>query len=106
MKVPQLGRPGSEGGVIVRDEEHALGARVTLECNTLAAPFTITCGIYGWIVHTRFFSAKAEADAEYESIRDHLTSILDVVPEASETEREEKMDPVHQAITAFLERFP
>jgi hypothetical protein len=102
-----IGQSGSEDGVVVRDEEeHPLGARVTLEGNTPTAPFTITCGIYGWMFHTRFFSAKAEADAEYESMRDALASILDVVPEASEAEEEEKMNRVHHAITAFLEKFP
>ena len=101
-----IGQSGSEDGVVVRDEEHPLGARVTLEGNTPTAPFTITCGIYGWMVHTRFFIAKAEADAEYESMLDALASILDVVPEASEAEEEEKMNRVHHAITTFLEKFP
>ena len=60
-----LGETGTDGGVIVRDEEHPYGARITLEQGGFAA-FSITCGIYGWMVHTRFFSARAEADAAYE----------------------------------------
>jgi len=100
------GQSGSENGVIVRDEEHPLGARVTLESDSATAPFTITCGIYGWMVHTRFFSAKGEADAEYDSMRDALASILALVPEASDADAEEKMNAVHHAIAAFLEKFP
>lgn len=101
-----IGQSGSEDGIIVRDEQHPIGARITLERNTPTAPFTITCGIYGWMVHTRFFHAKTEADAEYESMRDALASILGVVPEAGKAEDVEKMNRVHQAITAFLEKFP
>lgn len=101
-----IGQRGSEDGVIVRDEEHTLGARITLERSTPTAPFTITCGIYGWMVHTRFFSAKAEPDAEYDSMRDALASILQVVPEASEADDKRKMNCLHQGIDHFLERFP
>src|SRR5215471_20119996 len=101
-----IGQSGSEDGVIVRDDEHPVGARITLERNAPTAPFTITCGIYGWMVHTRFFRAEAESDAEYESMRDALASILDVVPEVSEVEEDEKVNRVDQAITAFLEQFP
>jgi hypothetical protein len=57
--VDEKGAPavtGSEGGTIVLDEEHGLGARITLEKDGAIAPFTITCGIYGWMAHTRFFS--------------------------------------------------
>ena len=62
-----LGTEGSERGVIVTDEEHALGARLTLERGTQTAPFAITCGVYGWLVHTRFFPSETEANAEYDS---------------------------------------
>jgi hypothetical protein len=32
----------SEGGFVLADEEHADGARITLECNAPVAPFAIT----------------------------------------------------------------
>jgi len=51
---------GSEGGVIVRDEEHALGARITLETGCGIAPYAITCGIYGWMMHTCFLEELAD----------------------------------------------
>ena len=46
-----IGATGSEGGVILRDELHPHGARITLEQTSTG--FAITCGIYGWMVHTR-----------------------------------------------------
>jgi hypothetical protein len=79
--------------VIVRDEDHPLGARITLERRTPTAPFAITCGVYGWMVHTRFFSDERGAKAEYADMRDALTSILNIVPEASDAENNEKMRP-------------
>ena len=49
-----IGSTGSEGGVILRDEECPDGARITLEEEThMGVPFAITCGVYGWLVHTR-----------------------------------------------------
>lgn len=48
-----VGTTGSEGGTILRDELHPDGARITLE--RTASQFAITCGVYGWMVHTRFF---------------------------------------------------
>ena len=37
-----LGTSGSEGGTIRRDDEHDLGARVTLEEGGSVAPWSIT----------------------------------------------------------------
>jgi hypothetical protein len=101
-----VGQCGSEAGVVVRDEEHPLGARITLERRTPTAAFAITCGVYGWMVHTRFFSDERGAKAEYAKMRDALTSILNIVPEASDAEISEKMRPVHEAVASFVERFP
>ena len=55
-----VGTIGTESGRILCDEEHAAGARITLEQggNT---PFGITCGIYGCFVHTAFASTETEA---------------------------------------------
>jgi hypothetical protein len=50
-----IGEQGSENGLTLKDEEQVRGARITLERDTRIAPFAITCGIYGWMVHTRFF---------------------------------------------------
>ena len=59
-----MGLVGSEAGVIVLDDELADGARITIERNCQSAPYAITCGVYGWMVHTRFFSSETEARSE------------------------------------------
>lgn len=71
-----LGQKGSESGVILRDEEHPLEARITLERDTPTAPFAITCGIYGCMMHTRFFSLESEACSQYESMKIALSALL------------------------------
>lgn len=40
-----LGTRGSENGIILRDEEHIEGARITLERDGDNAPFSVTMGI-------------------------------------------------------------
>src|SRR3954471_2347950 len=67
-----VGARGSEDGVIVVDEEHDLGARITLERDGSVAPFAITCGIYGWAFHTRFFSTRETADRDLETMKDAI----------------------------------
>jgi len=42
---------GPENGIILYDEELREGARITLEKDG-CAPYAITCGIYGLMVHT------------------------------------------------------
>jgi hypothetical protein len=71
-----LGQKGSEEGIIFRDEEHPQEARITLERDTRAAPFAITCGIYGCMMHTRFFSLETEATSQYEEMKTALSALL------------------------------
>ena len=49
-----VGQRGTEGGVIVRDEQHDGGARITLERDCRNIPFAVTCAIQGWFVHTQY----------------------------------------------------
>jgi len=99
-----VGQRGSEDGTILRDEEHELGARITLERDTRHTPFAITCGIYGWMFHTRFLGPEAEAD--FDRMKDALSAILVTIPMADDPEAEQKMAPVTEAISAFVDRFP
>jgi len=48
-----IGQRGSEEGLIVLDEEHAAGARITLERerDSKIAPFAVTCGQNGLPSH-------------------------------------------------------
>jgi hypothetical protein len=98
------GLKGSEGGRILRDEEYAGGARITLERGGYS-PFSITCGVYGWMVHTRFFSGEAEARDAFEEMKVGLANIIDIIPLVSETDAA-KERAVSDALNDFIERFP
>jgi hypothetical protein len=99
-----LGQMGLEEGSIVRDEEHSLGARISLERDTRVAPFAITCGIYGWMLHTRFFGSEEEAETEYESMKSALAKLLEAADETAEIDggREVLLD----GVSKFVEMFP
>jgi hypothetical protein len=100
-----LGTRGSEGGTVDRDEEHPHGARITLEHGCTHAPLAITCGIYGWMFHTRFFGSPEEANREYDSMKSALQEILAGIPIEAEATRE-RMSGVSTAIEAFVKHFP
>jgi hypothetical protein len=100
-----VGQRGSEDGVIVRDDEHELGARITLERDcSHRVPFAVTCGIYGWFFHTRFLGSEAEA--EFPAMRDGLAAILDIIPRVDDSGGDAKMSAVSEAISQFVARFP
>jgi hypothetical protein len=63
-----IGQKGSEDGVIVLDEEHPGGIRITLERDGNTAPWSITCGIYGSFIHTAFASSEEEGRMKYNKI--------------------------------------
>jgi hypothetical protein len=100
------GQPGSEGGTILLDDEHAVGARITLERDAVTAPFSITCGIYDWMFHTRFFSSESEAMDEFVDMKEGISGILAIVPSAADPDGEGKMNAVNDSISQFVERFP
>ncbi len=102
----EVGTSGTEGGIIVRDDEHALGARITLEQNCGFAPWAITCGIYGYFFHTRYFSSQAESSADYDQMRDELAVILELIPLNDAPNLDAKMETVHEAIVRFVNRYP
>ena len=83
-----LGKRGSEEGVIVLDEEHAWGARITLERDGSTAPWSVTCGIYGTFMHTAFASSESEGRSKYSDMKRDLVSIME---ESSSTPCYEKM---------------
>lgn len=97
-----IGQQGSESGEIAREEEHPLGARITLERNTSIAPFAITCGIYGWMVHTRFFESEEEATSAYEMMKARLAEIIEPFENPDYDDRR----ATEQAIEAFVEAYP
>ena len=100
------GQTGSEKGTIVRDLEHSEGARITLERETPTVPFAITCGLYGWMVHTRFFGSEAEALMAFEEMKDALAKILETIPERHDPQMERKIEGVRTALNRFIEDYP
>ncbi len=101
-----LGLRGAEDGTITRDEEHQLGARITIERGGPSAPYSIICGIYGWTFHTRFFNTEAEAIVAFEQMKTSLSEILAIIPAVDDPELERKRRVVSDAITAFVTEYP
>ena len=66
---------GSDGGIILLDEE-MIGARITLEKDSIIAPFSITCGIYGLMVHTAFAKNQKEALETYTAMKKEITEFM------------------------------
>ncbi|WP_349656790.1 hypothetical protein [Xanthomonas sp. 10-10] len=92
-----IGHIGSESGIIIRDSEHRLGGRITLERAGSVAPYSITCGIYGCMAHTRFFSTEVEASNEF----DLMAAALDSILQAPADE-----DGLIELVGQFVEQFP
>jgi hypothetical protein len=87
-----IGLAGSENGTIIVDEEHPFGARITLERETRWAPFAITCGVYGWMVHTRFFKTPGEADDAMREMKVDLKALAS--------------NPSGDGASDFIDRYP
>ena len=108
-----LGKVGSEGGSIIREERHTDGARICLERLSkrrfLRSPivsYAITCGIFGWMVHTRFFDTAEDASVDYEAMKSEIVSILERLPLENDPLVEERMKPIPDLLYAFVEKFP
>ncbi|MBC7813494.1 MAG: hypothetical protein H7175_20205 [Burkholderiales bacterium] len=106
-----IGRTGNEGGSILQDEEHLAGARITLEKDTTLAPYAITCGVYGWMVHTRFLADEETAEHAYAEMRRALVDILAHLLADNETadaddDDDQKLEAMNAAIEAFQKQFP
>jgi len=69
-----IGKVSSEGFVILRDDEHEQGARITLKRG--ANHISISCNIYGKMDHTRFFKTIPDAEREYNPMKRELEKIV------------------------------
>jgi len=97
-----VGLEGSEGGIILRDEEHEAGARITLEkCER--PPFAITCGLYGTMVHTAFATTEHESILQYEAMKAGLGRLIALWPD--EDASDEDMAEFYRAVSDFVDRF-
>lgn len=97
-----LGRKGSEGGAIIKDEEYPAGARLTLESRCKMAPLAITCGVYGWMVHTAFYADQMTAEDDYAKMKVDLATIADM---RSREDLYEHIDDFQAAIDRFIENY-
>jgi len=101
-----IGTEGSESGTILADFEHDLGARITIERDGETAPFAITCGIYEWFVHTRFFSAQEEAEAQCRAMQSAMEEILAMTSKLTDPDNDPRTDAVSAALYDFVDTFP
>jgi hypothetical protein len=94
-----IGSVGAEGGEILRDEEHKAGARVTLKRGS--SYISVSCNVYGWMDHTRFFSSVTEAQREYLLMKPSLANMVENILSAGESNLK-----MWEAIAEFVRRFP
>jgi len=94
-----IGMKGSEGSQIVRDEEHSLGARMTIKQGQ--GYVSVSCSIPGKIDHTRFFKGMKAAELEYASMQKELAKVMNAVSTAKAADLN-----AWEAISSFVARFP
>ena len=94
-----VGKVSAEGGVILRDDEHELGARITLKRGS--GYVSISCHIYGRADHTRFFGVVSDAEREYPAMRTALGNVMNIIDSAGSNDIK-----VWEAISEFVGRFP
>ncbi len=100
-----IGTRGSECGLILRDDEFDHGARITLERDGTIAPLSITCGIYGWMAHTRLFSSADEADREFDLMKKGIEAIIQLCS-SPDLGDDPLRETIGEAIGDFVQRFP
>ncbi|HYI02214.1 hypothetical protein [Hyalangium sp.] len=101
-----LGMQGSEGGTITWDEEYTEQVRLTMEQDESRSFYAITCGVAGWLVHTRFFGSAAEASAAFEEMRPALVELLSRLPASTPKPPREALREGGALLSGFVARFP
>jgi len=94
-----IGNVGAEGGEILRDEEHESGARLTIKRGS--SYISVSCSIYGWMDHTRFFATVADAQREYLLMKPQLANMVENILSAGKGDLK-----MWEAIAEFVRRFP
>ena len=94
-----IGAKGPEGDVILMDEAHPIGARLTIKEGVQYV--SVSCNIYNWMNQTRFFGTVGEAKREFPIMEDALLEIIDLL-----AAREINKIKVWEAISNFVRRFP
>lgn len=101
-----VGLVGSEGGTILLDDEHVDGARITLERDAHSIPFAITCGVYGWMVHTRFFNGETEARRDYDAMKVALSDLVSLLSQLDSKGEDDAWSSAAAECSKFIGRFP
>ena len=94
-----IGKISTEGGVILRDEEHTKRVRITLKRGS--GYISVSCNIYGRMDHTRYFGTVSEAQREYILMKSSLGNMIENVLSAAPKDIQ-----VWEAISQFVRRFP
>jgi hypothetical protein len=94
-----IGSVSAEGGLILSDEEHEEGARITLKRGT--GYVSVSLIVFGWIDHTRFFNTDSDAQREYRAMKPAAVSILSVINTEGVSDIK-----IWEAISEFVRRFP
>lgn len=93
-----IGKRGSEEGIIISDLEHSDGARITIEKDGLTAPFSVTLGVYGGLMHTDFFSTRSEAETYQQMAMREIEKLLQILS-AENPEKGEEYYEIIKKIT-------
>jgi len=93
-----IGLQSPEGGVIVRDEEHPLGARIILK--EAKEYISISCNISSRIDHSRFFRKMSDAQYEYSVMKDELVRVAQIVSSSRSSDVKS-----WEAIAGFVAKF-
>lgn len=94
-----IGMLGAEGGLILSDESNEDGARITLKRGR--GYVSVSLNIYGWMDHTRFFAADADAQREYRAMRSAVPAVLGIINAEGVSDIK-----IWEAISDFVRRFP
>ena len=94
-----IGKVSSEGGVILLDEEHPAGARITLKRGS--GYVSVSCNIYGKMDHTRFFGTVSEAQREFRNMKSSLDEVMKIIEATGSRDIK-----VWEAISEFVRRCP
>jgi hypothetical protein len=94
-----IGTKGVEGGVILYDEEHPIGARITFK--RAEEYVLVSVNIYGWMNHTRFFTIDMDAQREYKAMKSVVNDVLNLINSS-----DVKDIKIWEALSDFVRRFP
>ena len=100
-----LGTEGSESGIIQRDEIYGSAARITFEAEGQVAPYAITCGIFGWMVHTHFVAQQEAVERDFEAMKQALSRIVNALQNEGEPRANEEEDAI-ALMSAFVHQYP